>query len=159
MSAPGQVLPSRLRRHRVRYTPESRRFAATPKSSESGQGTKSLRDSGSSGLVLSAVPGEEIVDSGGVLRIELSLTSSNVVRHAWRGTSQRVTSHRNPRVNKSQMKRCDQMREATTILTKRSKQFRLGKWRLSKSPLESVGPMLSSKVITRKLSSVPFCQA
>src|SRR5215471_21466363 len=38
----GQVLPSRPRRHRVRYTPDSRRFAATPKSSESGHFQKSL---------------------------------------------------------------------------------------------------------------------
>src|SRR5262249_41455505 len=59
--------------------------------SESGQCTKSLRDSGSSGLVLSAVPGEEIVDRGGVLRIELSLTSSNVMRHAWQGTMRNFT--------------------------------------------------------------------
>jgi len=33
MAAMGQGRPSRLPRHRVRYTPDSRRFAATPKSS------------------------------------------------------------------------------------------------------------------------------
>src|SRR5215467_9876742 len=37
LRATRQVQPSRPRRHRVRYTPDSRRLAAAPKSSESGQ--------------------------------------------------------------------------------------------------------------------------
>src|SRR5258706_8525375 len=37
MSAPGQGLPARLRRHHDRCTPDSCRLAATPKSAESGQ--------------------------------------------------------------------------------------------------------------------------
>ena len=56
------------------------------------------------------------------------------------------------------MKRCDQMREAAT-LDEEIKTVSARQMETLEVPLESVGPMLSSKAITLKLSSVPFCKA
>jgi hypothetical protein len=92
------------------------------------------------------------------LRIGLSLTSSNMVRHGWRGITIRNFTRNSRTLNKSQMKRCDHMREATTILTKRSKQFRLGKWRLSKSLSNQSAPCCRPRLSRGSCRVCPFAK-